>query len=57
MSELISITCVHCGQMFSKRMTISSNANGSTGAQHSPGCMKSTRVHYVNGVITKTTTH
>ena len=53
--ELITITCTHCGEMFSKRMTISSNANGSTNAQHSPGCMKNTRVHYVSGKITKTT--
>ena len=53
--ESITITCTNCGEMFSKRMTISSNANGSTSAQHSPGCGKSTRVHYVNGKITKTT--
>ena len=55
MSELITIPCAHCGQLFSKRMTISSSSNGSTPAQHSPGCMKTTRVNFVRGKLTSTT--
>ena len=54
--ESTTITCTHCGQMFSKSMTLLPSANGSTLAHHSPsGCRKSTRIHYVNGKITKTT--
>ena len=54
MSNLITIPCAHCGELFSKRMTISSNANGSSPAHHSPGCMKTTRVNYKSGQITST---
>ena len=49
------ITCVHCNQSFAtKRLdNLSSSSNGSTGVQHSPGCMKISRVHYSRGQITR----
>ena len=49
------ITCVHCGQSFNAKKldNLSSASNGSSGVQHSPGCGKSSRVHYNRGNITK----
>jgi len=49
----VTIPCAHCGQMY--QVLIPTSGTSSRGHQHSPGCMKSTKVYVNNGNITKTT--
>ena len=49
-----TIVCTHCGEAFQVTMPTSGNGAGSFSAQHSPGCMKSTRVEYKNGSVVST---
>ncbi len=50
-----TITCAHCGQMFQIEHDSGSGATGDRGMQHSPGCMKMTRVKLNQGRIVGTT--
>lgn len=48
----VTITCAHCGGMF--QISIPESGVSSRGHQHSPGCLKSTKVWQNKGNITKT---
>lgn len=54
MSEKKTITCTHCGKAFQINLNISSSGSGEIAFQHSPGCMKTVYVKYVNGEIKST---
>jgi hypothetical protein len=54
MSTKESIPCAHDGGMF--QFTVPNSGNNSRGWQHSPGCVKTTKVYSNNGVIIRTTT-
>ncbi len=49
-----SIPCTHCGEIFAVTLPTSGSGTGSFRAQHSPGCGKSTVVHYTKGVVDST---
>ena len=50
MAEKKLITCPHCGKSFTITWT-STNGSGEKGIQHTPGCMKTVNVKYINGQI------
>jgi len=50
MSEKKLISCPHCGKSFTIIWTASSGS-GEQAKQHSPGCMKTVWIKYVNGQI------
>ena len=49
-----TITCTHCGKAFQINLSVSSQGSGEIAFQHSPGCMKTVYVKYVNGQIAST---
>ena len=54
MAEKKTITCTHCGKAFQINLSVSSQGSGEIAFQHSPGCMKTVYVKYVNGEIKST---
>jgi hypothetical protein len=54
MAEKKTITCTHCGKAFQINFSVSPQGSGEKAFQHSPGCMKTVQVKYVNGEITST---
>lgn len=53
MSKILTVTCVHCSQMFTKPKSFNTGT-GVSSLQHSPGCGKTTKVHFRNGDVIKT---